>query len=598
MSKSFSLYSCTKLDMYKYYVLILSLFISATSFSQGQNNNWLLASTINYNTATPTISPAANNSGGNSISDNAGNLLFYVKADTVFNANYNSMPNGGGINFPSSSQGSVIVPKPGSPNLYYSFTIGNSVTYSVIDMSLYAGKGDVTNKNILVDNVFTNFILATNISATKHRNGVDFWIIIKSPGVFATFLLSNNGFGPVNFYQESGSNFELYADYPDKIKISNNGCWIAATNNGTFDFSTQNLELYHFNNLTGAISAGAYINTPSFPSALEFSPDNTKLYVGQAHHYTFAAGNPEILQPILQFNLNLGTTAQILASPTAVSTNIRIYNMQAAPDGKIYFIRIPANLNPYSVEANTSFLTNLGAIENPNATGFACSVNLSAITNPVLNFSYGFLPNDYNLAYSGPLDNCTYITPLTWIALGVKKINENALVSWSTASESDNKKFDVEFSLNGIQFNTIGSVDASISNASINNYSFVDNQLYKYNEKVVYYRIKQIDINGASSYSKIINLPLSINKANVIVHTYPNPFTESFTIELNTIQTPFLFEKIELYSNIGKLVYTESINKSNNRSIIIKNLPILESGIYFLKSYINSKIYINKIIKK
>jgi hypothetical protein len=140
MSKRFTLYSYQKLDMHKYYFLILSLFISATSFSQGQNNNWLLASTINYNTATPAISPAVNNSGGNSISDNAGNLLFYVKADTVFNANYNSMPNGGGINFPSSSQGSVIVPKPGSPNLYYSFTIGNSVTYSVIDMSLYAGK--------------------------------------------------------------------------------------------------------------------------------------------------------------------------------------------------------------------------------------------------------------------------------------------------------------------------------------------------------------------------------------------------------------------------------------------------------------------------
>src|SRR5207244_1600787 len=93
------------------------------------------------------------------MSDTSGNLLFYTDGDTVWDKNDNVMPSGTGLygGGGTSTQSAIILPQPGSDSLYYIFTVdgatGGCVNgcvfgYSIVDMSLNAGLGDVSTKNI------------------------------------------------------------------------------------------------------------------------------------------------------------------------------------------------------------------------------------------------------------------------------------------------------------------------------------------------------------------------------------------------------------------------------------------------------------------
>lgn len=93
-----------------------------------------------------------------SICDSAGDLLFYTGGQTIWNRHHQRMPNGSGLmGCGSSTQSSIIIPKPGGDSLFYIFmsdgfrkyypqqTYGPAwgYRYSVVDMCLDSGRGDV-----------------------------------------------------------------------------------------------------------------------------------------------------------------------------------------------------------------------------------------------------------------------------------------------------------------------------------------------------------------------------------------------------------------------------------------------------------------------
>ena len=112
-----------------------------------------------------------------SISDrNTGQLLFYTDGDSVWDKNNNRMPNGIGLINGiqgTTTQAATIVPKPDSSNIYYLITAdaiyqpNRGVFYSVVDMNLNGGLGDVTIKNVLLTPPPTT----EKVVATRHCNG-------------------------------------------------------------------------------------------------------------------------------------------------------------------------------------------------------------------------------------------------------------------------------------------------------------------------------------------------------------------------------------------------------------------------------------------
>ncbi|TAE44537.1 MAG: BspA family leucine-rich repeat surface protein, partial [Cytophagales bacterium] len=107
--------------------------------------------------------------------------------------------------------------------------------------------------------------------------------------------------------------------------------------------------------------------------------------------------------------------------------------------------------------------------------------------------------------------------PITLLSFEGKRTNENnVLLQWKTATELNNKGFEVQKSNNVIDFKKITFVDGAGNSSVIKNYS-----LNIQNSDDMYYRLKQIDFDGSFSYSNII----FVKGIENIVNVYPNPTT-------------------------------------------------------------------------
>jgi len=142
---------------------VLLILISFQGFSQGESWRWYFGLTAGANFPGAGAPVAMTNGmlmtmeGVATISDAAGNLLFYTDGSTVWNKLHAVMTNGNGLmGNGSSTQSGVIIPKPGSPNNYYLFTCnvaGAGYRFSEIDMLASAGNGAVIagNNNTMVN---------------------------------------------------------------------------------------------------------------------------------------------------------------------------------------------------------------------------------------------------------------------------------------------------------------------------------------------------------------------------------------------------------------------------------------------------------------
>ncbi len=260
-----------------------------------------------------------------SISDASGNLLFYTDGVTVKNAAHFTMANGTGLLGPNGGPhpSVLILKRPGSTNLYYIFTANSNTSglnYSVVDMSLAAGQGSVTLKNIPLLNANAAPNCMRMISGTKHCNGTDFWIVThdyapnNSTNVFRSRLLSSTGISSVAVTSSVGI---LTNDPSGAIKISPNGKRLGFVS--AFSIFS-NVHLMDFNNTTGQVTNPINLAVNGY-FGCEFSPNSSKLY--------YASTNGA--NAIWQYDLCTAQTTSFGINPNHACGQI-----QLAKDGKVY----------------------------------------------------------------------------------------------------------------------------------------------------------------------------------------------------------------------------------------------------------------------
>lgn len=325
-----------------------------------------------------------------SISDLNGNLLFYTDADTVWNRNHSPMPNGHGLlgcgdYFGSSSQAGLIVPQPANDSIYYIFTTDcwensaiSGFRYSIVNMNLNNGLGDVVEKN--------NLLFAPNtegVAAVKHRNNIDYWIVTHEYNTnrFFSYKLDSTGLNIVPVITSIGS---IYWDFVVYLRFSLDGKKLASA------ASVIN-ELYDFDNATGIVSNRIPVNGYTGEYSPTFSPDGSKLYF-------MNSGNL-----ILQYCLLEDDSAAINSSMTLVahSENNSAYGgLQNGIDNKIY------------IASGFDFNSFVSVIHNPNVYGAACNFSSHSLYLDGKT-SYLGLPNFVaNYLYSGdsiPILDCSGI---------------------------------------------------------------------------------------------------------------------------------------------------------------------------------------------
>jgi|GEM_PF-6369308 len=143
-------------------------------------------------------------------------------------------------------------------------------------------------------------------------------------------------------------------------------------------------------------------------------------------------------------------------------------------------------------------------------------------------------------------------------------------LEWSTASEINNHLFEIERSLNGIEWTKLGEVESFGNSSRTQSYQFED---FEYNFANNYYRLKQIDFDGHYTYSKIIVVRPNLTAKQIVF--YPNPvqdvlYIDNFTTEetLNVMIYNLMGEKVQQFLNI------------NNSKIQLDQLP---KGVYILQ---------------
>jgi gliding motility-associated-like protein len=360
--------------MNKIYIKLLSvvkviLFTALTiSVVQAQDNhlwqenqayNWCFGFNCGLSFDTGAALPFSNaavhvSEGSASISDANGELLFYAASGQVWDKSNQVMQNGAGLlGFAeSSTQGGIIVPKPGNPDNYYLFGLSDitlsptGLSYSVIDMTLNNGYGGVTtDKNVILNgNAFTE-----KITAVHHANGTDVWLIshvagsnefvaylITADGIAATPVTSAVGFvHPDMVMDPTGA--ALYDYAAGQMKASPDGSRLAVAIPAVNLNENKGVQVFDFDNATGQISNPIFF--PTVDGAiygLEFSPDGSKLYVAESIflYFIFAEGK------LQQYDMNAGDETAIINSKTTVGdltgTQFTFTAFQAGPDGRVY----------------------------------------------------------------------------------------------------------------------------------------------------------------------------------------------------------------------------------------------------------------------
>ena len=384
----------------------LMLMFPVMLLSQGISNLWLMGYggnqvsppfggiDMDFITGTPVISYVTRSMemsrAVSNISDANGNILFYTNGIYISDATGDTMQNGSGLNpsvytswYPDGlppPQMNMIIPDPGNPDLYYLFhtTVDDPFSalltrylyYSIVDMSQNSGLGAVTTKNQIL---ITDSLSTSNLTACKHANGRDWWLIKHKAfsTLYYLFLITPNGIlGPL--IQNIG---KYRINDAGQAAFSPNGEYFAYYN---LDGQNADIEIFNFDRCSGLLSNPVHIAMLDSATGVgvAFSPNSQFLFVSSTKYvYQFDVTATNI--PSSQTTVAVWDGFYSPNPPLATLFNI----LQLAPDGKIY------------IGTGNSTL-HLHVINQPDSAGLACDLVQHGVPLPAYNFNS--LPNHPN----------------------------------------------------------------------------------------------------------------------------------------------------------------------------------------------------------
>jgi hypothetical protein len=222
-----------------------------------------------------------------------------------------------------------------------------------------------------------------------------------------------------------------------------------------------------------------------------------------------------------------------------------------------------------------------------------CYANGAGVTitynNPVISITginTAIIPNNSTRYITiGSTDVGTPL-PVDLLNFDAECADNNVALNWVIASEINNDYFTIERSSDAVNFEPIGTVNGNGNSSIINNYSWSDNNPLN---GTSYYRLKQTDFNGASEYHTV--RAVSCEKAYEI-SIYPNPFENSFTINLSENTT--YPATVEVIDYLGRTLYSQVIE---NATIEIVLDDKISKGTYFVKVVTNTTQVVERIVK-
>ncbi len=169
--------------------------------------------------------------------------------------------------------------------------------------------------------------------------------------------------------------------------------------------------------------------------------------------------------------------------------------------------------------------------------------------------------------------------PVDLLSFSGRNNGNSNLLEWSTSSEQNSSYFELQRSIDGVNFVKAQTVQAAGNSSTVRNYNQSDN-VAAINATVFYYRLKLVDISGSVKYSAIIRL--NLNKKGFSVETSPNPFVNQLKVQIETAQN----EKATLLltdMSGRKIRQQESQLRKGSNVIQLTDFSNMPGGVYFLR---------------
>jgi hypothetical protein len=173
--------------------------------------------------------------------------------------------------------------------------------------------------------------------------------------------------------------------------------------------------------------------------------------------------------------------------------------------------------------------------------------------------------------------------PVELVSFGASVQGNSVNLTWQTATELNNSGFEIQRKTENSNWNKIGFVEGAGTTTETRSYSFSD--AYS-GQGTVSYRLKQIDFDGTSTYSKVVNVDINAPADFKLNQNYPNPFNPSTTVSFTIPKASNV--KLIIYNQIGQQV-GELVNRNLEAGSYnyTWNAANQSSGIYFYELQAN-----------
>lgn len=218
------------------------------------------------------------------------------------------------------------------------------------------------------------------------------------------------------------------------------------------------------------------------------------------------ADNDIVIIPATIANTSTSLTITLNSSPTLSGVQLRIYGTLAL-----------------SVNSKLELTTGSGVAVYTGGIiqGTAPSQRLIVNTTTVYTGS--------NPAINGPINFGTVVLPVKFAGFSVARLGGDVLVQWSTAEEANALAFEVERSTDGNTWSRIASVPARGNSSSLTTYTYSDKNV---TAALAYYRIRQVDIDGKSTYTSIQSVKSAATAGDVKVAAISNRLVLQFPVQV------------------------------------------------------------------
>jgi Secretion system C-terminal sorting domain len=387
-------------------------------------------------------------------------------------------------------------------------------------------------------------------------------------------------------------------------------------NTQTFNFLVANLSPLAITRAGGNVSPNAYVHstTLGYVTSTPGSLGRLGRATTAGQSYFFPVGNGARFRPV---DIVTGAGApnnvysvQFVNLPT-FSTNLKVATLSTINPAWYHFMErqvasaVPENIRIYHDFGpdNVCDINRVTMAEWNLALWDDLSVTTS--NNPAPNMSWT-LKSGYPGAYPTPwisnsfalaglfilpnISSCVF--PVEYLYLNATPQESSIMLNWETATEVNNAGFEVNRSIDGINFENVGFVQGAGNSSSPTPYNYDDRDVIS-NQRY-FYRLRQVDFNGGEAISNTVEAILLKGQDYVVGGFFPNPSNGNVNLWMS-LNADVDFA-LEVYNALGQIVHTEARDINSGYNKLDFDFSKLSSGSYIAHVKLGSEVVIRKLV--